>query len=195
MNHGLRRIQGGELPLSLRLLQRGPRPTTRTSSRRRQDSGRVSHHPELDRRDAPRQRPLRATAASRSTAGNGSTRALPTRRSRPDADSDQGRVWPTHSSRRFIHSWTATAASGDCLITLLLCSEGVLSRPLLYLSLYLKRNRDTYYDRLQAFVPTARGSSGSNSSLKESSRLPNRPPAPPNASFTWSRVIAKNYTA
>jgi Fic family protein len=38
---------------------------------------------------------------------------------------------------------------GRLLITLLLCSEGVLSRPLLYLSLYLKRNRDTYYDRLQ----------------------------------------------
>ena len=39
---------------------------------------------------------------------------------------------------------------GRLLVTLLLCSEGqVLSRPLLYLSLYLKRNRDEYYDRLQ----------------------------------------------
>lgn len=39
---------------------------------------------------------------------------------------------------------------GRLLITLLLCSEGVLSRPLLYLSLYLKRNRDAYYECLQA---------------------------------------------
>lgn len=38
---------------------------------------------------------------------------------------------------------------GRLLITLLLCSQGVLKRPLLYLSLYLKRNRDAYYDYLQ----------------------------------------------
>jgi Fic family protein len=38
---------------------------------------------------------------------------------------------------------------GRLLITLLLCSQGVLKRPLLYLSLYLKRNRDAYYDHLQ----------------------------------------------
>ena len=38
---------------------------------------------------------------------------------------------------------------GRLLITLLLCSEGALSQPLLYLSLYLKRNRDAYYDLLQ----------------------------------------------
>ncbi len=39
---------------------------------------------------------------------------------------------------------------GRLLVTLLLCGEGrVLSKPLLYLSLYLKRNRDEYYDRLQ----------------------------------------------
>ena len=39
---------------------------------------------------------------------------------------------------------------GRLLITLLLCSEQVLSQPLLYLSLYLKRNRTEYYDHLQA---------------------------------------------
>jgi Fic family protein len=45
---------------------------------------------------------------------------------------------------------------GRLLVTLLLCSETadgeprVLSRPLLYLSLHLKRHRDTYYERLQA---------------------------------------------
>jgi Fic family protein len=39
---------------------------------------------------------------------------------------------------------------GRLLITLLLCAEQkVLSRPLLYLSLYLKENRDEYYDALQ----------------------------------------------
>jgi Fic family protein len=44
---------------------------------------------------------------------------------------------------------------GRLLVTLLLCQTGdrpedrVLARPLLYLSLYLKRYRDAYYDRLQ----------------------------------------------
>jgi len=39
---------------------------------------------------------------------------------------------------------------GRLLITLLLCAEGVLDEPLLYLSLYFKQNRQAYYDRLQA---------------------------------------------
>lgn len=38
---------------------------------------------------------------------------------------------------------------GRLLITLLLCAEGVLSEPLLYLSLYLKANRSRYYELLQ----------------------------------------------
>jgi Fic family protein len=39
---------------------------------------------------------------------------------------------------------------GRLLITFLLCKRSVLSRPLLYLSHYLKQNRSEYYDRLQA---------------------------------------------
>lgn len=38
---------------------------------------------------------------------------------------------------------------GRLLITLLLYSEGALSEPILYLSLFFKQNRDTYYDLLQ----------------------------------------------
>ncbi len=38
---------------------------------------------------------------------------------------------------------------GRLLVTLLLCSEEVLREPMLYLSLYFKQNRDEYYDRLQ----------------------------------------------
>lgn len=38
---------------------------------------------------------------------------------------------------------------GRLLITLLLCGEGALSAPLLYLSLYFKTHRDEYYDWLQ----------------------------------------------
>ncbi len=39
---------------------------------------------------------------------------------------------------------------GRLLATFILCSEGMLREPLLYLSLYLKGNRQTYYDLLQA---------------------------------------------
>lgn len=39
---------------------------------------------------------------------------------------------------------------GRLLITFILCVEGVLKEPLLYLSLYLKANRQTYYDHLQS---------------------------------------------
>lgn len=38
---------------------------------------------------------------------------------------------------------------GRLLVTLLFCVEGVLKEPLLYLSLYLKANRDEYYALLQ----------------------------------------------
>jgi Fic family protein len=38
---------------------------------------------------------------------------------------------------------------GRLLVTLLLISDGVVRQPLLYLSLYLKRHRDEYYERLQ----------------------------------------------
>jgi len=38
---------------------------------------------------------------------------------------------------------------GRLLITLLLCHNGMLDAPILYLSLYLKQNRHTYYELLQ----------------------------------------------
>lgn len=38
---------------------------------------------------------------------------------------------------------------GRLLITLMLCADGILSQPLLYLSLYFKEHRALYYDMLQ----------------------------------------------
>jgi len=39
---------------------------------------------------------------------------------------------------------------GRLLITFLLCSQDILHKPVLYLSYYFKRHRQTYYDHLQA---------------------------------------------
>jgi len=39
---------------------------------------------------------------------------------------------------------------GRLLITFILCAEGILKAPLLYISLYLKANRQAYYDHLQS---------------------------------------------
>ncbi|PHS20864.1 MAG: cell filamentation protein Fic [Robiginitomaculum sp.] len=43
---------------------------------------------------------------------------------------------------------------GRLLITFILCVEGVLKEPLLYLSLYFKSNRQAYYDHLQSVRET-----------------------------------------
>jgi Fic family protein len=58
----------------------------------------------------------------------------------------------SHAQFETIHPFLdGNGRVGRLLVTLLLCAEEhrVLSRPLLYLSLYLKRNRDEYYTRLQ----------------------------------------------
>ena len=149
MNHGLRRIQSGELPLSLRLLRevhsrlltntRGAEKTPGEFRRSqnwiggtRPGNARFVPPPphELMRamgalerflHDDPVQTPILVKAAL------------------------------AHAQFESIHPvLDGNGRVGRLLITLLLCSEGVLSRPLLYLSLYLKRNRDAYYERLQA---------------------------------------------
>lgn len=43
---------------------------------------------------------------------------------------------------------------GRLLITFILCNEGLLQQPLLYLSLYLKTNRNAYYNHLQSVRET-----------------------------------------
>ena len=55
-----------------------------------------------------------------------------------------------HAQFETIHPFLdGNGRMGRLLITLLLCEQRVLARPILYLSLYLKENRDEYYDHLQ----------------------------------------------
>lgn len=56
-----------------------------------------------------------------------------------------------HAQFETIHPFLdGNGRMGRLLITFLLCEREVLARPLLYLSVYLKRHRAEYYDRLQA---------------------------------------------
>lgn len=148
MNHGLERIQSGDLPLSLRLLRevharlladtRGGdktpgefRTTQNWIGGTRPGYARFVPPPPhevmsamgaLERflHDEPVQTPILIKAAL------------------------------AHAQFETIHPFLdGNGRVGRLLITLLLCGEGILSRPLLYLSLYLKRNRDVYYESLQ----------------------------------------------
>lgn len=63
---------------------------------------------------------------------------------------------------------------GRLLITFLLTERGVLERPVLYLSHYLKRHRQRYYDRLQAVRGDGDWQGGSRSSHAAWRRSPAR---------------------
>lgn len=55
-----------------------------------------------------------------------------------------------HAQFETIHPfWDGNGRVGRMLITLKLCEEEILERPLLYLSLYFKKYRQQYYDALQ----------------------------------------------
>jgi len=147
MQHGLRRLRGG-FPLSLRLIReihaillRGGRGANRSPGefRRTQNwiggnrPGNASFVP------PPPERLMECLG--------GFERFLHDERHRLPILVEAGLV---HVQFESIHPFLdGNGRVGRLLVTLLLCSKGVLTEPLLYPSLYLKTNRRQYYNLLQ----------------------------------------------
>lgn len=77
--------------------------------------------------------------------------ALETFLHRPDELPLLVNIGLAHAQFETIHPFLdGNGRVGRLLITFLLCERGVLRKPVLYLSHYFKRNRQEYYERLQA---------------------------------------------
>jgi Fic family protein len=147
MQHGLRRIRGG-FPLSLRLIReihaillRGGRGTNKTPGEFRRSRNWIGG----------------------SRPGNAAFVPPPPERMMECLDRfehflhDEKHKLPVLVQAGLIHVQFETihpfldgnGRLGRLLITLLLCAQGVLREPLLYLSLYFKTHRQRYYDLLQ----------------------------------------------
>jgi Fic family protein len=79
---------------------------------------------------------------------------------------------------------------GRLLITFMLCADGVLKQPMLYLSLYFKTRRQEYYDLLQAVRDRGAWERGSSSFLLASLKPLMRPSKLPDNCWLCLRATA-----
>ena len=149
LNHGIRRLREDSFPLSLRLI-------------------REMHEVLLSKGRGSDKAPGEFRRSQNWLGGTrpGNARFVPPPPDRVGACMgnletflhDQPRRTPTlikaalaHVQFETIHPFLdGNGRLGRLLITLILCAEGALSQPLLYLSLFLKQHRQEYYDRLDA---------------------------------------------
>ena len=149
MNHGLARLV--ELPLSLRLLReihaklmKGVRGGDKSPGEFRTSQNWIGGRGSTLRDAAfipPPPHELMATLGQLETFLHGARTTVPL----------LVRCGLAHAQFETIHPFLdGNGRVGRLLITLMLCEEGALTRPLLYLSLYLNAHRTEYYDRLTA---------------------------------------------
>lgn len=80
-----------------------------------------------------------------------------------------------HAQFELIHPFKdGNGRIGRLIIPLFLFQKRALASPMFYLSEYLERYRDIYYERLRASAPRTTGPAGSNSSSTPSPRKPSR---------------------
>jgi Fic family protein len=148
MNHGLNKIQSGELPLSNRLfreahgvLLRSGRGSNRSPGQFRREQNWIGgNRPALVRYVPPPWQEVEPAMAKLEKFLH----------DEPERTPILVKAALSHAQFETIHPFLdGNGRVGRLLITLLLVAEDVLKRPLLYLSLYLKQNRDDYYDHLQ----------------------------------------------
>ncbi|CAN5546558.1 Fic family protein [soil metagenome] len=149
MNHGVQSIVSGRLPLSSRLL--------REVHERLLQTGRGSDKaPGEFRRDqnwlgGRRPGNARFVAPPWTEVASAMSDLEKFLHNEPEPTPILIKAALAHAQFETIHPFLdGNGRAGRLLITLLLVSEGVVSQPLLYLSLYLKQNRDDYYALLQA---------------------------------------------
>lgn len=148
LNHGIGRL--GELPVSLRLIReiharlmrdvRGGQPNLTPGEFRRSQNWIGGTRPDNARFVPPP--PELMTEAIRQW-------EIYVHEGPPLPDLVQ--IGLLHAQFETIHPFLdGNGRVGRLLISLLLHERGILHRPLLYLSIYLKEHRDVYYDRLQS---------------------------------------------
>lgn len=148
LDHGLQRVRGDQFPISLRLLCEMHAILLRDDRGRSQDPGAfrrtqvfvgASHPPCIQFVPPPPQHLLACLDPLERYLHN-----------EPEPTPVLLKAGFAHVQFETIHPFMdGNGRLGRLLITLLLCAEGALSEPMLYLSLFFKQNRLEYYDRLQ----------------------------------------------
>lgn len=149
LNHGLRRMREDDFPLSLRLIRemhalllRGGRGAGKQPGEFRQGQVWVGGAaPALAHFVPPPPEALNEVLAALESFLHAPSSQMP----------PLIKAALAHVQFETIHPFSdGNGRLGRLLIALILCHEGVLRQPNLYLSLYFKRHRSGYYDRLNA---------------------------------------------
>jgi len=148
MNHGLKRIRKDEFPLSLRLLKEIHEVLLRKGRGNDKQPGEFR----LSQNWIGGSRPgdARFVPPPPDSVLSCMTNLEMFLHNRPEPTPALIKAALAHVQFETIHPFLdGNGRIGRLLITLILCAEEALQEPLLYLSLYFKRNRDEYYERLQ----------------------------------------------
>ena len=147
LNHGLKRMRGG-FPLSLRLLREMHSVLMRTGRGSTKQPGEFRRSQNWIGGSGPSTAAFVPPPPDKVVDLMGALEKF--MHNEPTPTSSLIKAGLSHVQFETIHPFLdGNGRIGRLLITLLLCAEGVLSEPILYLSLYFKQHRNEYYERLE----------------------------------------------